>query len=220
MRAIEVYRGSDGEVTRAYYAQLVAKWRIGTIAMNLFRAQKCSSRAKVYRGGIRGQGSYRSMAYDRKAYSLQELSKALLEASDLGIRFGWAMDFDTPLGGRPSWVLYIDLPNGQVSFHSPTRYGGPDYSGKWDGRRSSEYRILAFCDAVNDGYMTDILESLEDTLGETTGDGVQKTMPANGVHDSDRSEAEAAEVLLGRLPAKRRQRGTRGAPEGQTSFVL
>jgi len=117
--------------------------------VNLFRAQKCSTRAKVYRGGLRGIGSFRSLAYQRKAWSMKNLCDCLAEhGSELGINFGWKRDPNTPLHDAPSWVLYVDLPQGQVSFHSPTRYAGPDYPGEWDGVRASCERVLAFCEAV------------------------------------------------------------------------
>jgi hypothetical protein len=45
-------------------------------------------------------------------------------------------------------------------------------------------------------------------------DGVQAAMSANGVHKSDRHQAQAAEVLLRRLPAKRRA-GDTGCAEGE-----
>jgi hypothetical protein len=52
--------------------------------------------------------------------------------------------------GEPSWVLYIDLPNGQASFHSKDRFKGPDYLGQFDGAEgASEARICAFCDSVS-----------------------------------------------------------------------
>lgn len=145
-RAIEIYTGSDGDATKRYYALLVLSGAIGEIAVNLFRAQKCSSRAKVYRGGIRGRGSFRSMAYDRKGWSIEQLSKALAAQPEMRIAFGWKRDPKMEFGA--SWVLYVDLPDGQVSFHSLARYAGPDYEGDWDGQRKSEERILAFCDRV------------------------------------------------------------------------
>ncbi len=52
--------------------------------------------------------------------------------------------------------------------------------------------------------------------GETTGHGVQTAMSANGMYESDRSEAPAAEVLLGCMPTKRRA----GIAPEQTSFDL
>lgn len=117
--------------------------------MNLFRAQKCSSRAKKYRGGIRGIGSFRSIAYDRKGWSIEELCKALAAAPNLGISFGWKKD---PLMPGAEWVLYVDLPEGQVSFHSVQRYLGPDYPGDWDKQHKSEERIIAFCDRCLHGH--------------------------------------------------------------------
>jgi hypothetical protein len=149
MTALEVYAGSDGAETRAFYAELETLGAIGLVAMNLFRAQKCSSRAKVYRGGIRGKGSYRSMAYDRKGWSLKQLCEILqAHSSEVGIAFGWGRDESEHLN---SWVLYVDLPCGQVSFHSPERYEGSDYQGQWDGKRASEQRIIQFCQSVLEG---------------------------------------------------------------------
>jgi hypothetical protein len=150
MKALDVYKGSDAAVTKAYYADLAAVGLVGTVAVNLFRALKASTRAKVYRGGIAGRGSFRSMAYDHKGWSMKNLCNTLCDhADDLGIRFGWQKDPSTLLRGQVSWVLYVDIPTGQVSFHSPVRYGGPDYEGKWDGvRTASCTRILAFCDQV------------------------------------------------------------------------
>jgi hypothetical protein len=56
-----VYEGSNGDATRVLYARLEALGPIGAIAVNVFRAHKSSARAKVYRGGERGRGSYRRM---------------------------------------------------------------------------------------------------------------------------------------------------------------
>jgi hypothetical protein len=146
MKAFDVFAGSDGALTRAYYARLLERGNPGIVAMNLFCAQKCSTRAKKYHGGLPGKGSYSKMAYERKNFSLQELCKALFEhGPEVGITFGWKKD---PSQDFASWVLYVDLPNGQVSFHCTVRYEGPDYPGDWDEQRASEIRILAFCDSV------------------------------------------------------------------------
>ncbi len=151
MNAREIYDGSDGDATKRYYARLCEAGPVGIVAMNLFRAQKCSTRAKKYRGGIRGVGSFRSMAYERKTYSMEELCRVLiLHGAEVAIRFGWKLDPATPLNGGASWVMYVDLPQGQVSFHSPTRMKGPDYPGEWDMTRLSELRIIEFCDRVAD----------------------------------------------------------------------
>lgn len=54
-------------------------------------------------------------------------------------------------GGRvKSWVLYVDLPGGQVSFHSAERYAGSDYTGEWDGKHLSAERIIRFAQDVID----------------------------------------------------------------------
>ena len=153
MDAYSVYRGSDGALTRRFYSELKKRGQIGLIAMNLFRAQKCSRRAKKY-GPYAGVGgsSFRDLAYERKGYSLKQLSDALeIAGGDLGITWGWGRDERQPYN---KWVLYIDLPDlGQCSFHSRERYSGPDYPGEWDGKRMSEERVLIFCNQVLNGLV-------------------------------------------------------------------
>ncbi len=158
MRASDIYATSDGELTQRYYAALSARGLIGFVAMNLFRAQKCSTRAKLYRGG-----GYKGEAYERKNWSMGNLAHALaLNAAQLGIPFGWKED---PAQAFHKWVLYIDLPTGQVSFHAAPRGEGPDYPGEWDGARLSDTRILAFCDLV---YALDPTQTGAVICGEMT----------------------------------------------------
>ena len=123
-----IYDGSDADRTGALYAELEAKGPIGVIATNLFRAQKASARAKAYRG--RG---YKGAAYDKKQWSMNNLCDALA-AHGGGLRWGWGID---PVQAVHCHVLYVDLPTGQVSFHSGWRSLGPDYPGEWDGRRDA-----------------------------------------------------------------------------------
>jgi hypothetical protein len=142
---IKVYRGSDGEATKALYARLEALGPIGFVAVNLFRAQKSSERAKVYRGG-----GYRGMAYERKQWSIDNLCGALTEhAAAQGIAWGWGEDPEQPVHKH---VLYVDLPTGQVSFHSGARGAGPDYPREWDGvAGQSPDRIIRYCARLLDG---------------------------------------------------------------------
>jgi hypothetical protein len=135
--AKEVYGGSDGRLTVAYYRRLQSFGPIGLVAMNLFRAHKTSSRAKVYRGR-----RFRSASYDVKNYSLEQLVVALQSAT---LTWGWQHD---PATVNFEWVLYVDLPTGQCSFHSGVRLAGPEYLGRWDCQRLSGERILAFCDEL------------------------------------------------------------------------
>jgi hypothetical protein len=142
-----IYTGSDGDATKALYAQLEALGPRGVIAVNVFRATKCSERAKVYRGGIPGKGSYRSAAYERKQWSMTNLCRALeTHAAALGIRWGWAEDPEQAIN---RWVLYCDLPTGQVSFHTAARGVGPLYTGEWDGiRGAGPGRVCRFAAAL------------------------------------------------------------------------
>lgn len=51
---IAVYRGSNGDVTRALYERLEHLGPAGAIAVNLLRACKTTERAKRYRGRSTG----------------------------------------------------------------------------------------------------------------------------------------------------------------------
>jgi hypothetical protein len=148
MRAYEVFHQNDGEVTKAYYAELNGKGLIGQLACALFRAQKRSSAAKRYKGG-----KYRHAAYDVKNWSLSEVCRILTVINkDQEFLFGWAFNWgwkEDPNTPVFSHVLYVDLPQGQWSAHSASRLDGPNYLGEWDGLDgASEARILAFCDSL------------------------------------------------------------------------
>lgn len=132
---LAVYNGSDGEATRQIYFRLeIDCGTAGLIALNLFRATKCSERAKIYRGR-----SYKGAAYDRKQWSIANLCKVLNydDARELGLIWGWGVDDEMKKRGEPFvHVLYIETPHGQVSFHSDNRIGDcPDFQGAWDRAR-------------------------------------------------------------------------------------
>lgn len=145
MKARDVFDGSDGKLTNWYYNILNCRGPIGLIATAVFRAEKCSQRAKVYR-----KGSWKHDAYDRKTWSIGELVKICTEhATTIGITWGWKEDPNVLFDDRASFVFYIDLPTGQVSFHCRQRGEGIDYAGQWDGvKGASIKRILKFCDQV------------------------------------------------------------------------
>lgn len=125
---LSIYDGSDGDATKALYARLEPFGPLGQVAINLFRAHKTSGRAKKYRGG-----GYRGMAYDRKQWSIDNLCKVLAEhAETLGIRWGWKVDHSRE---AHRWVIYVEIPTGQISFHTGERGAGPDFPGEWDGVR-------------------------------------------------------------------------------------
>lgn len=125
---MQVYAGSDGAATKALYARLEPLGPAGAVAINLFRAHKASARAKLYRGG-----GHRGRAYDKKEWSLGNVAEILAAHADaLHIRWGWKLD---PTQAFHRWVIYVDLPAGQVSFHAAARGEGTDYPGDWDGSR-------------------------------------------------------------------------------------
>lgn len=144
-RALKVYEGSDGDKTKALYVDLEKVGPIGCIAMNLFRAQKNSARAKVYRGR-----RFKNAAYESKQWAMGNLCAILERHADAaGIRWGWGRDEDQPVYKD---VLFIDLPTGQVSFHTETRGKGPTYPGTWDGKhRVSTDRIVRWTARVLSG---------------------------------------------------------------------
>ena len=137
MTAREAFDGSDASVTRLFLKRIDQGGAEGTLAAQLFRVQKASARAKVYRG------DYGEMAYNRKSAAIRQLCALLGDKSE--IRWGWKED---PAEGYATWVLYVDLPQGQVSFHSPDRHDGPDYIGEWDRQFASEERIVGYCKSV------------------------------------------------------------------------
>ncbi len=148
IEVMQAYLGSNGDVTKALYAELEAIGPAGAIAVNLFRAHKTSNRAKKYRGGSGGQ-SFRSMAYDTKRWAMENLCTILMQH---GAKFGlvWGWGFDDRVQGFEN-VLFVELPEGQVSFHSNIRFAGPDYPKKWDEVRNvGAHRIARFCADVLD----------------------------------------------------------------------
>jgi hypothetical protein len=124
--AREVYHGSNGGRTRSFCCRLEKSGQLGRIAAALFRSD----------GSI---FSYRELAYEHKCVCLHKLCN-LLETDNCGLEWGWRID---PGRSFACFVLYVDLPEGQVSFHSP------DYDGDWDGEHRSEMRILDFADQIS-----------------------------------------------------------------------
>lgn len=146
---MRIYQGSNGEATKMLYRDLEAFGPMGVIALSLFRASKCSERAKVYRKGP----GYKTEAYARKDWSIKNLAAILLLAQRAGqvdLKWGWAVDEE--LRGRADphhHILYVELPTGQVSFHVGHRYDGPDFAGQWDGVRDVQAeRICRFVVSV------------------------------------------------------------------------
>ena len=131
----DIYYGSDAVATKRLNKYLASLGTGGQIAALMLSAQKASSRAKAY------HGEYRGLSYDRKGQALESLCDQL-DADSAGLVWGWGADDDMPFAPH---VLYIDLPTGQVSWHSTEEYAGPQYEGQWDGVRGvTEARILRY----------------------------------------------------------------------------
>ena len=161
MTSLAILRQSNGYVTKSFYADLNACGFEGELACALFRAQKRSEAAKSYRGG-----KYRRAAYDVKNWSLSEICRILQSgASTCSMAWGWQRDPATP---GYEWVLYVDLPTGQVSFHSAERLTGPEYQATWDRQKISRERILAFCDYVLFGASCAYLAGPDERRNEET----------------------------------------------------
>jgi hypothetical protein len=149
MHARMIFDQRNGDVTKAYYAEMGAKGFNGLLAVALFRAQKRSTAAKRY------SRRFRSDTYDVKNWSIEQACSVLL-SHNFGFAWGWARDLSTP---GFTWVLYVDLPTGQCSFHARQRGNGPDYAGKWRPGAGSESNILEFCESMWDAAYTPRLES-------------------------------------------------------------
>ena len=151
--SFSVFQGSDSARTRKFLSHLEKQGQPGRIAAALFRAQKASSKAKLYSGGIErsngGFSSFRTLSYEKKSQALKALCSLLLVDS-AGIEWGWGRDEEN---SRAPHVLYLELPTGQVRFHSAERLAGPDYPGNLDGERASEARIIAYCDQFAEGLV-------------------------------------------------------------------
>lgn len=147
MTVLEIYEGSNGDATKGLFNELQLLGPAGELAINLFRAQKASARAKVYRGGRRG---FKGVAYDKKGWAIGNICDALTtHGAVLGMRWGWQPDPATE--GYP-WVIYVDLPTGQVSFHAASRGKGPDYDIAWDGHvGASAGRVVRYIETLLEG---------------------------------------------------------------------
>lgn len=131
----EIIDGSDAAATKALYRALDALGSLGQVAHHLLAAQKNSSRAKLYR-------SYSDLYYGTKGAQLEQLVRELPKTP---LVWGWGEDH----GGHLPWVLYVDLPTGQVSFHAERRGDGPTYLGAWDGKvGASQPRIVAWAQSL------------------------------------------------------------------------
>ena len=140
---------------------LLSKTNYGKLLLHLLEAQNASDRAKArpsnnkhyydYVGDDLSRYAEANYRRSRRArendYFEKEIAikNAVGVALELGIKFGWKFD---PV--REMWVVYFELPTGQVSFHTMERFSGPEYFGEWDGvagmsRKRIEEAIKSSC---------------------------------------------------------------------------
>lgn len=129
IRVLSVYLDSCAASTRSLYEDLQRCGPAGALAVNLLRACKKSERAKDYRG--RGARSFKIASYEGKEWAVANVCVLLTANHDLVKSWGWGTDDKQPVHKH---VLYVDLPTGQVSFHTGARWIGPDYQGQWNCR--------------------------------------------------------------------------------------
>lgn len=145
LSARSVFELNHPEKTKEFYAKISESGGIGFIAVALYRVQKYSMMAKTF--PYRGKKGKRFISYAKKNYRIESLVETLIKYPDAGVTFGWGIDNKK---SKNKWVLYVDLPNGQVSFHTPIgRLAGPDYAAGWCGViGASERRIFELCDKL------------------------------------------------------------------------
>lgn len=172
---------SKAALTRRRNRALARAGAYGELLRHLLSAQEASDRAKSraangkhrreFRAGAYGEHNYRTSRDARERdYSEKEehLTKAceLLATGQFDVPWGWGLDtlprtvrsddYDYwhygPLPTKTMAVLYVQLPTGQVSFHSAHVGRGPKYRDGWDGEQGmSLLRITKAIDELADG---------------------------------------------------------------------
>lgn len=141
-RIITIYQASNAAATVELYRQLAEIGPAGELAVNLLRACKKSERAKVY------TRRYKGASYDGKQWAMGEICRVLVAHPHIVPAWGWGLDEKQPYHRH---VLYVELPNGQVSFHTDERGAGPDYGRPWDGKPGvSAQRACSFAASLLD----------------------------------------------------------------------
>jgi hypothetical protein len=132
VRADAARRGAETRRTN----KVLGQTRYGQLLAALRDAQRANDRAKSraanglrrrdYHDGSRYSGANYYRSGQARDHDYCEKSVAITHAVSLateaGVKFGWRRD-----GGGVPWVVYFDMPTGQVSFHVDTRGEGPDY---------------------------------------------------------------------------------------------
>lgn len=115
-----------GRLLRALRDAQVASDRAKSRAADATRYSEYNDRSEYRWHNYHASRSARQRDYAEKSQSIAHACNA---AGEAGIVFGWApsLQEDVP------WIVYFDLPTGQMSFHCNKRGQGPEYGGNWDG---------------------------------------------------------------------------------------
>jgi hypothetical protein len=152
---------------------------LGQLALTLYEAQQASDRAKaraasgLHFDDYDDRSRYSAANYRRSRRAIDSdywqkglaIDKACELAPQAGVVFGWREDRTCKVA---PWVVYFELPSGQVSFHSSQRGAGPDYAGAWDGTCATRTRIRALIDQLTQRETVPAM-STTDAGSNTTG---------------------------------------------------
>ncbi len=153
---MSIYRGSDALATGKMYDRLAQRGVAGVLAVNLLRACKKSERAKVYTAR-----DHRVASYDGKQWAMDEICSILVKHPALVASWGWGTDNKQTYH---RFVLYVELLQGQVSFHTHARGVGPDFPGQWDGKAGmSGQRACAYAASLFTGSVAESVDAAHTT---------------------------------------------------------
>lgn len=182
-----VFEGRDGAATKALYDRLLTRGPRGVVAVNLMRILKNSGFAKGYK--FRRSTA---AAYETKSWAIGQVCEAMVRHPEVIRSWGWGRDENAVNFEN---VLYVDLPGvGQVSFHNGSRHQGPDYPGRWDGRRGmGPDRVCLWIEAILTNKAITTEEGATNVRQEDRAEGAADHRPAQ---PAVRDEPEAQQGSL------------------------
>ena len=147
IRVVKAFYGYDAMAIQDVKARLKAGGLKGELADLLFEAERTDLNAGVCRTTPACSWTSRHRRkWDRWIRALKALVSFLdRSASQLGIHWGW-QEHENQTG--PFWVVFIDLPTGQVFYSAPERLTDHQYEGSMEWSESNEIPIFEFCEEI------------------------------------------------------------------------